>query len=754
QVLSEGKEVPEDVRSLVESVRQLESLDFPQSLDELKQLRQKFPTFWNAKIGLVYGGATKIKQYVFEAAKLPDIRGASAILDQINLIDLPAFFGREPDSADSQEARDWCQKVKNWLDNHFPEQDNSPKLTDALIPELIIYSTGGNLLAFCPAAFVDDLANAIEKRYTERTLTANSCAVGGNFRLLETRFGLLRDEKQPWLDWYLQPDVYNNPVVEAYFGSSQDIKTKQKKTIEQLTEAFKDRKNFNELAGKLAALFQQRRNGNDGLEVKRSSRRYPPMYETHPYLVRDENERRLAMLRVNELPSKPYLSESLARKLIVGDKAKKEQDSQWYQNTELTLNWEPGFVESWVSKFKQFLQSSGSWQDYYLGIPEDRVLEAKRLEEIGKSSRSEQIFPNKNLLKYSITSSNGFVGYISADVNNMGGYIQKQIKTPQEYQQFSRDILEVMESSVYTALAKHLNPRKLANLTEPESIKRNGRIVHPFEILAIGGDDVLLIVPADKAVEIAQTIGAEFEKQLAEIRGGLYALPETHDDKSVHRYQGKNVTASRCQLSMSVGVLIADHKTPIYYADKLYDQLLKSAKKQAKHLKDTQQYYGGTVDLLTMKSVTMISSRLKEFRDQGLTQKVRGSILRRYAAPYTLHELRGLIEATKALKVSAFPRSQIYQIRSFLEQGRRTTILNYRYFRTRLNSREQKNILKTYFEEPWCNAKTNEGNIAPWMFREKAYETIWRDLVDLYPFIDAIDMELANTELATKETNL
>lgn len=39
-------------------------------------------------------------------------------------------------------------------------------------PELIIYATGGNILAFCPAAYIETLANAIEKRYTHETLTA------------------------------------------------------------------------------------------------------------------------------------------------------------------------------------------------------------------------------------------------------------------------------------------------------------------------------------------------------------------------------------------------------------------------------------------------------------------------------------------------------------------------------------------------------------------------------------------------------
>jgi CRISPR-associated protein Cmr2 len=51
-------------------------------------------------------------------------------------------------------------------------------------------------------------------------------------------------------------------------------------------------------------------------------------------------------------------------------------------------------------------------------------------------------------------------------------------------------------------------------------------------------------------------------------------------------------------------------------------------------------YYGGTVDFLTLKSVTMISSNIEQFRKEALTKK-RGTTLKLYAAPYTFHELKG-----------------------------------------------------------------------------------------------------------------
>ena len=106
----------------------------------------------------------------------------------------------------------------------------------------------------------------------------------------------------------------------------------------------------------------------------------------------------------------------------------------------------------------------------------------------------------------------------------------------------------------------------------------------------------------------------------------------------------------------------------------------------------------------------------------------------------SLHELGGLLATAEALKTSEFPRSQLYQIRSLLEQGKQTAILNYRYFRVRLSDKKAQDLLKKQFEEAWCPAKSNNGYLAPWMsFKDEkdqvAYETIWRELVDLYPFI-------------------
>jgi len=719
--LQEGKEVPQEVSAIVEQVKELLAIRLDYCPEKIAQIQTDYPKLWEQKtrIGLVYGGATKIKQYVFEAAKLPDIRGASGLLDRINLVDLPAFFSKDPpqceenpNSSKCQKAREYCDKVRDWLNENYPQ------LSAALIPELIIYSTGGNILAFCPTAFVDDLANAIEKRYTEETLTANSCAVGKNFKLLEIRFGLLHDniEETLWLDWYRTK--YSDLLVQAYYGCP--------KNEAEIREFFQNRKSFNELAGELASLFNQRRNGND-LGDHRPLRRYPPIFETHPYLRRDGSDRRSATFKAPEdLPGNSWFSETLLRKRLVSELAKEGKLPSWYK-----LDWEPGAVESWVNKFKQFLYKNP--HRYYenirdLEIQRWQVDEAKSVREISNASKPQ-----------------GFIAYIYADGNNMGGYIQK-IQTPEKYKKFSQDVFQATEGAVYEALAEHLRPHELKNLTDPDNKNRNGTWIHSFEIITIGGDDVLLIVPADKALAIAQNIGEEFEK---EMRRRGYGNDETYIPNRIHRYQVNLPKGSeQSELSMSIGVLITAEETPIYYAEKLTSQLLKSAKKPAKDLKK-DGYYGGTVDFLVMKGVTMISSNIGEFRNQGLTKggTQKQPKLKLYGAPYTLHELKGLLDTAKALKDSQFPRSQLYQIRSLLERGKHTAILNYRYFRTRL-AKDKQDLLKTNFEDAWCQPKDpfNQGNLAPWMSlkeddknedQEKmTYETIWREMVDIYPFIE------------------
>ncbi|MEO1396108.1 MAG: type III-B CRISPR-associated protein Cas10/Cmr2 [Cyanobacteria bacterium J06634_5] len=798
------------VNEITESLKQItDVLEAPFEKLKTQAQLEEFITenkqqLWDSKIGLVYGGATKIKGYVFESADLQEIRGASALLDRINLIDLPAFFQGEKSERfeQCQSAQSYCERLRaEWLQKNFPTLEN------ALTPEMLIYSTGGNILALCPSELVNELTNAIEKRYTIETLTANACAVGAKFSPLEIYLGLLKGpQNNLWLNTVA--NYKDNQPLQAYFGF------KDSDAVQAIQSAFMQRKGFSELTGKLANQFNQRRSGYEQIHesdnskeaTARPSRRYPPMFETHPYLMRDDSDQRSLVLdmkpssvlamnpeeledkltREEILPDNPKFSEPSARKRWIGQVTKRENSrwQAWYRKTDFIEHWNPIQVlddelealgiqcntreerlrredlfrvglSSWVNRLEQFLFKNDMIDIY---DPQRRIFTDEQPENDERPHINKYYTREARSLTEIGAASNGYVAYIYADGNNMGAYIRDEIKTPERYQEFSQDIFNATQDSVYWALAHHIRP--CLYTPDAKSSRDNPEPVwiHPFEIIAIGGDDVLLIVPANKALEVAKTIGEKFEEILEQT--GRYSpnLTEGNDSTDCHRFKPDNALPSKCRLSISSGVLITAENTPIYYADKLVSQLLKSAKKKAKDLRDNG-YYGGTVDFLTLKAVTMISSNIDSFRKEGLTVRSPGrkQDLKLYAAPYTLHELGGLIETIQAVKESGFPKSQLYQIRTFLEQGKRTAILNYRYFKVRLQKKDDRTLLKQKFEEAWCNAETNNGNLAPWMTLQRRddsddgrsnktespdktiYETLWRELVELYEFIEVPD---------------
>ena len=210
------------------------------------------------QVGLVSGGATKIKSYVFESAKLPEIRGASALLDRINLEDIPALFGRriEKDEKRYIEVR---EKFGCRIENNLNA------------PECVIYAAGGDCLAFTPASVVHDVADEMERIYSRETLIANSVAVGDTFDLLELQYGLKPDRF--WIKEFREAvgneDTEICQIMESYFNGKED-------------KSFLAKKFFGELATKLAMTKFKRREGNQ-IPPRKTRRNLPTFVERQPY---------------------------------------------------------------------------------------------------------------------------------------------------------------------------------------------------------------------------------------------------------------------------------------------------------------------------------------------------------------------------------------------------------------------------------------------------------------------------------------
>src|SRR5262249_9130746 len=118
-------------------------------------------------VGLIAADAVRIQGYVFESPRLPEIRGASGLLDRLNRVHLPALFGAEFEDEDDN-AR--AEAVRAW----FAARADGARLA---APECVLYAGGGNLLAVAPTSLAPALRAAIEALYSAETLGAQRVAV-------------------------------------------------------------------------------------------------------------------------------------------------------------------------------------------------------------------------------------------------------------------------------------------------------------------------------------------------------------------------------------------------------------------------------------------------------------------------------------------------------------------------------------------------------------------------------------------------
>ncbi|NTV63846.1 MAG: hydrolase [Oscillochloris sp.] len=671
---------------LVSLVREvLDASDAP-SRDHLRRLQEKIEAIPGAAnpIALVYGGATKIKDYVFEAPKLPEIRGASALLDWVNERGLSALWGATL--------------------GEDPEQ-NRAELTRCGI----VYASGGNFLAFAPAPEGMARADAIERTYADWTLTAQSAAVAIICSLIELRFG--RNPLAYWVDDFVQDCAIPQRAQQLldYYYPPERVEPKDR-SKEALQRRFFNRKSFNELVTLLNTLFYRRREElQKQQEPSERQSRDLPHYELTPWSQKcATSDIRPAIVSAPPLPNQPLLSEASARKAYVGRKLKRDkQEQEWFTKA---FSWQLSpWPETWENKFLNHPLSVT-----YASLRRSKDAQpAQDVGEIGQASRPRR-----------------YIGLIYADGNNVARYMGTT-QNPGEYAQRAHALTKAAQEAVFSALAEHLQPTEIIN----EQGQREW--VHPFEILTIGGDDMILIVPGSKALDIALSMGLAFER----LMGNPAPRPALRD-----RYRGELGDAHSSytpEVGLSAGVVIAQENLPIFFLRSLAEQLLKSAKKLARDR--SKDNGGGAIDFMVLKSITMITDQIDTFRAQALGDDAHPTkkTCRRTARPYTWHELDGLLHTARALQRVQFPRSQLYRLRGMLdsaeESGPLVSSLEYLATRSRL-SRYAETLLK-HVEGPWQSVNTPLGipaGIPPWLkMAGEGLESIWPDLAEIYEFVEA-----------------
>ena len=250
------------------------------------------------------------------------------------------------------------------------------------------------------------------------------------------------------------------------------------------------------------------------------------------------------------------------------------------------------------------------------GTAAKRSVRQKYLDFIEKrTGKKPSTSPTCNTLEDIAGKENGFIGVIYGDANSMSRQINK-LKSFMMMRYFSEITADTVTDIVFEALYKHLGEQQL------------------FEIIAIGGDDIFLIVPGQHAYDIACTIGASFDNKF------------------------QNLSENTNKMTMSMGVCITHCNLPVQYTFEIAQELLKSSKQKAWEIEQKKEgnvKKTGTIDWMVIENETTGSAVL-EYQRRGADDKPDKTL-----RPYTWKQadaMKSFIQTIKNEKSFAFQLTQ------------------------------------------------------------------------------------------------
>jgi CRISPR/Cas system-associated protein Cas10 (large subunit of type III CRISPR-Cas system) len=212
--------------------------------DELTRISESSYNLYQVVFGgkdglvLILGDVDKVKSYVYETTKLPEIRGASQLLNDLNYEKLEELFEKR------------------------------------LSKECLIYNGGGSFLAISPESLADDLINEVKNTYLLETKTATiTCVKSNPLGFFEFFRGLMPYDNKGIRE--LKGSGIGLWLLKSHYGKfsmqNKDEWFEKRKINSEEIEICK-RKGFGELISKLSA----------ELRKEKDQKEYIPFFEAIP----------------------------------------------------------------------------------------------------------------------------------------------------------------------------------------------------------------------------------------------------------------------------------------------------------------------------------------------------------------------------------------------------------------------------------------------------------------------------------------
>jgi len=284
------------------------------------------------------------------------------------------------------------------------------------------------------------------------------------------------------------------------------------------------------------------------------------------------------------------------------------------------------------------------------------------------------------------TEERSYFAVLHADANNMGRALL-EMETMADYALFSRTVRETMDRVT-------------------EDIIRKYNLKGRYQAPVIGGDDILLILPAGKVArvvpELMEGVKARF-REAAEHIGG-------------------KVGGVLSGIGMSVGFVIVPAHFAIRFATDYAEALLRSAKEERAERKD-EDY----IDYLVVKDASPLNlsiSALRRFHFRRGTLKLTRK-------PVRLSEFKEMLEDIARLKKAGVAKSQLHQVEALLmTESPKVARLNICYQWLQIDSWKE-----------FCKLRGCGTDVLRCMEDSKVlvgsgpdYETGFIDLLELYEF--------------------
>ena len=341
------------------------------------------------------------------------------------------------------------------------------------------------------------------------------------------------------------------------------------------------------------------------------------------------------------------------------------------------------------------LAGEGDWPD-----PADwGLLRSESVVEIGRSSSRE-----------------GYIGLIYADGNRMGRIV-RELDRAATCAEFS----EIVDSSIRDACYQSLSVACAVEVRRNRQARRSGAAPTPLpaDILLLGGDDLVVVLPADRALSFAEDVARRFE---ALTRARVAAIASD----STRRFFTSRV-ADR-GLTISSGVALARAGYPFSLLLDLAEQLLASAKRGGAEGQAGSSYWvPAFVDFHLVAGSSGHDLDLIRERDYLLKTGVP-----RTQRPLALDTLAKMRTQSARLRGGRFPRSKLHDLfEASLEPVKIRAERRVREIFSRCNP-GQREVLWEVVERMDRGGEVD----FPWSRADGGWETAIADLVeavDLFP---------------------